>query len=45
MNVVFINQLLAADSTLPEEKIVQLKKELFRLQTLIDAIDADILTE
>lgn len=45
MNVVFINQLLASDNTLPEEKVNRLNKELFRLQTLIDAIDADILTE
>lgn len=45
MNVVFTNQLLASDNTLPEEKVNRLNKELFRLQTLIDAIDADILTE
>jgi len=45
MNVVFINQLLASDNTLPEEKVNRMNKELFRLQTLIDAIDADILTE
>ena len=45
MNVVFINQLLASDNSLPEEKVNRLNKELFRLQTLIDAIDADMLTE
>jgi hypothetical protein len=45
MNVVFINQLLASDNTLPEEKVNRMNKELFRLQTLIDAIDADMLTE
>ena len=45
MNVVFINQLLASDNTLPVEKVTRLNKELFRLQTLIDAIDADMLTE
>ncbi len=45
MNVVFINQLLASDNTMPEEKVARMQKELFRLQTLIDAIDADILTE
>lgn len=45
MNVVFINQVLASDNTLPEEKVARMKQELARLQTLIDAIDADILTE
>ena len=45
MNVVFINQLLASDNSLPEDKVTRMNKELFRLQTLIDAIDADMLTE
>jgi len=45
MNVVFINQVLASDDTLPEEKVARMKQELTRLQILIDAIDADILTE
>ncbi len=45
MNVVFINQLLASDNSLQEEKVTRLNKDLFRLQTLIDAIDADMLTE
>ncbi len=45
MNVVFINQVLASDNTLHEEKVARMKQELTRLQTLIDAIDADILTE
>ncbi len=45
MNVVFINQVLASDNTLPEEKVARMKQELTRLQTLIDAIDADILTD
>jgi len=45
MNIVFINQLIAADNAIPEEKVERMKKEVFRLQVLIDAIDADILTE
>lgn len=45
MNVVFINQLLASDNSLPVEKVARMNKELSRLQTLIDAIDADMLTE
>ena len=45
MNVVFINQVLASADTLPEEKVARMKQKLARLQILIDAIDADILTE
>jgi len=44
MNVIFINQVLESDDTLPKEKVAMLKQDLTRLQILIDAIDADILT-
>jgi len=45
MNIAFLNQLLATEKYMPEERVMQMKKEICRLQTLIDAIDADILTE
>jgi len=45
MNLVFINQLVSTDCTLPQEKVAKLKKEIFRLQILIEAIDGELLHE
>ena len=45
MNLVFINQLVSTDCFLSEDKVAKLKKEIFRLQILIEAIDGELLHE
>ncbi len=45
MNLVFINQKISCDCSLPEEMVAQLNKDVSRLKMLIEAIDAELLHE
>lgn len=45
LNLDFLNQKISSECSLPEENVSNLRKELSRLQILIETLDTELLTE
>ncbi|MEI7526518.1 MAG: hypothetical protein WCJ95_19380 [Mariniphaga sp.] len=45
MNLSYINLLIETGLGLPEEKVLTLKNEAYRLRTLIDVLESELLSE